>query len=562
MDESIANNNTLDGNEDDGDLPIAMVPCPDCFNLVPATNLELHRLRACPSNGDNTISGSYGDRRRESATLVTTTNLAPTANTSATDEDDDSVVVVMTTLSDSPSQRPRKTRRGDNVNDTISNQTIDEGEIIDVMDESDIALDPLSSEHASHSASASASARAIDLTATGEEEEDRKLPARDTTAGSDSSDDNLHQSEDEWSCPRCTLLNNNSSPRCNACSYFNSEIQIRLNRNASMGQEHSNRNTTTESSSQPYRHRPWPNSAPSSLSYIGSGALFGAAVGMAGNWVQGRSPLSGAFEGGTTGAMGGALLHEVLQNSNNNSNNRNAQTATPSAQAETAAFLRRDRNAADTQLNSRSNNNNRMPAQSSLATGIAEYPTADARYESMNSSAGRLYRLRPRVNNNGDRSGDALMDLILHHQLSMQGNRDRTSFGGFERDAYSDYSNHRVFRQLQAMQFRREWNTNSNNFENGIDAMNYDQLLNAFGDGTENMGADEGEIRRLPTHVVGENPLPEDARQCLICLEDFEKGDSRTILPCLHGFHKNCCHKWLSTNGKCPVCKHPISSNG
>lgn len=101
-----------------------------------------------------------------------------------------------------------------------------------------------------------------------------------------------------------------------------------------------------------------------------------------------------------------------------------------------------------------------------------------------------------------------------------------------------------------------------NGVGNGIDAMNYEQLLNAFGDGTENMGAEESQIRRLPTHAVGENPLPEDARQCLICLEDFEKGEKRTILPCLHGFHENCCHKWLKTNGKCPVCKHPITSNG
>eukprot|EP00536_Pseudo-nitzschia_multiseries_P002814 jgi/Psemu1/184478/e_gw1.39.23.1 len=72
------------------------------------------------------------------------------------------------------------------------------------------------------------------------------------------------------------------------------------------------------------------------------------------------------------------------------------------------------------------------------------------------------------------------------------------------------------------------------------------------------MGASVTEISRLPTHTVGEAPLPEDARQCLICLEDFEKGETRTILPCLHGFHQNCCSKWLTTNGSCPVCKHRI----
>ncbi|OEU15048.1 hypothetical protein FRACYDRAFT_186797 [Fragilariopsis cylindrus CCMP1102] len=97
--------------------------------------------------------------------------------------------------------------------------------------------------------------------------------------------------------------------------------------------------------------------------------------------------------------------------------------------------------------------------------------------------------------------------------------------------------------------------------------MNYEQLLNAFGDGTENLGADEGDIRQLPTHILKDDPLkgpsalPEDARQCLICLEDFAKGERRSILPCLHGFHTNCSTKWLRTNGSCPICKHRISQS-
>jgi hypothetical protein len=148
----------------------------------------------------------------------------------------------------------------------------------------------------------------------------------------------------------------------------------------------------------------------------------------------------------------------------------------------------------------------------------------------------------------------------------MYDNRDRASYGGIERANSGDAPNiHQVLlrqRQLETMHLHRAFRSLGGSGNTGIDAMNYEQLLNAFGDGTENMGADESEIRRLPSHIVGDNPLPEDARQCLICLEDFEKGESRTILPCLHGFHQNCCHKWLKTNGKCPVCKHPITSNG
>ena len=92
--------------------------------------------------------------------------------------------------------------------------------------------------------------------------------------------------------------------------------------------------------------------------------------------------------------------------------------------------------------------------------------------------------------------------------------------------------------------------------------MDYEQLLRAFGDGTENMnrGAEEGQIARLPTRRL-EDPakdMPEGARQCLICLEDFAGGETCTTLPCLHAFHKECAEKWLRTNGSCPICKHKV----
>jgi hypothetical protein len=622
-DDRYENDNANDGNN----LPISMIPCPDCENLVPATNLELHRLRACPSNSE--ANGNNGGRYRgtkiPALNLATSTNIFTVADknnrTEDDDDDDDDSVVVMTTMADSSSRRPRKTRRG-NINNTVdtmiqsspssssleeeigsnyndndnSNRNNEEDEIIDLMDESDISSDPLRPVDAS--IGADVSARTVDLTGNSEEDEeedDRKLPARDTTTDSNPSD-NHHRSDDEWSCPQCTLLNKNTSSRCDACQYFNSELQHRLIRNAYTSREDHN---IPEPSLHPRQQRPV--SAPSSLSFIGSGALLGAAVGMAGNWVHGRNPLSGAFEGGTTGAMGGALLHEVLQNnnndnSNNNYNNSDHETATTSAPVGAAAYTRHNRDAIESTLtrslshyveggtssrnSSSSNYSNAAPARYSISTGGSGYPTANTRNDSMNASTNSdvspfASRPRPRANNNPntyvhlmssatnrDRNGEARMNLLLYQQLQTHGNRDRASFGGSERNLSGEYSNHQLFLQLRTLQLLRELNTRSSNNQNDIDEMNYEQLLNAFGDGTENMGAEEGEIRRLPTHVVGDNPLPEDARQCLICLEDFEKGESRTILPCLHSFHQNCCNKWLRTNGKCPVCKHPISSNG
>lgn len=95
------------------------------------------------------------------------------------------------------------------------------------------------------------------------------------------------------------------------------------------------------------------------------------------------------------------------------------------------------------------------------------------------------------------------------------------------------------------------------------DNMSYDQLLEVYGDGSENIrrGASSTTISSLPSIKIVdlERQLPEDKRQCSICLEDFRKGDDRTSLPCLHGFHSGCVNRWLSSNGSCPVCKTSVS---
>ena len=97
-----------------------------------------------------------------------------------------------------------------------------------------------------------------------------------------------------------------------------------------------------------------------------------------------------------------------------------------------------------------------------------------------------------------------------------------------------------------------------------IDGMSYEQLLAAFGDGSENRGADERVISSLPVSQVTEDIAPEkadaDHASCPICLEVFKKGDLRKTLPCLHGFHDKCVDKWLRGNGSCPICKHVVSS--
>ena len=95
-----------------------------------------------------------------------------------------------------------------------------------------------------------------------------------------------------------------------------------------------------------------------------------------------------------------------------------------------------------------------------------------------------------------------------------------------------------------------------------VDNMSYEQLLQRFGDGSENRGATTETISSLPTSIVNDpGQLPEDKRQCCICLEDFSQGDGRTSLPCLHGFHTDCVNKWLQSNGSCPICKSSVKGD-
>jgi hypothetical protein len=105
---------------------------------------------------------------------------------------------------------------------------------------------------------------------------------------------------------------------------------------------------------------------------------------------------------------------------------------------------------------------------------------------------------------------------------------------------------------MQSMAMRQQPN---------IDNMSYEALLERFGDGNENknLAASQQTIASLPSSIISDpNELPEDKRQCVICMEDYEKGDERTMLPCWHGFHKECVNRWLSSKGSCPVCKTEI----
>ena len=64
----------------------------------------------------------------------------------------------------------------------------------------------------------------------------------------------------------------------------------------------------------------------------------------------------------------------------------------------------------------------------------------------------------------------------------------------------------------------------------------------------------------LPSTVLNEKKEGEN-NNCIICLGEFDIGESVTTLPCVHLFHTDCIKNWLKSQNHCPICKFEITLN-
>ena len=46
---------------------------------------------------------------------------------------------------------------------------------------------------------------------------------------------------------------------------------------------------------------------------------------------------------------------------------------------------------------------------------------------------------------------------------------------------------------------------------------------------------------------------------CCICLDAMEVGQQVILLPCSHGYHKDCIQRWLARSAQCPLCKTVVA---
>lgn len=73
---------------------------------------------------------------------------------------------------------------------------------------------------------------------------------------------------------------------------------------------------------------------------------------------------------------------------------------------------------------------------------------------------------------------------------------------------------------------------------------------------------------RLPKRLLKKIPVIKFVEghpyeTCVICLEDYAKGERLRILPCAHAYHCHCIDTWLTKNRRnCPICKRRVFARG
>jgi hypothetical protein len=254
------------------------------------------------------------------------------------------------------------------------------------------------------------------------------------------------------------------------------------------------------------------NSHPTSH-YIGGGAFLGGMIGAADGYANGTGIARGAVRGAVSGAVGGVLMREAFRD------------VPP-------------------------------PSQPSYPSGVA-------------TAAGASYRTGS-VSASNDGWGRR-----TNGSAAVRGSMAASNDGWGRRTNRRNATNHPFPPHFNAypMQNRTIIGNNPTIFDHffqsmqhyrhqpNIDNMSYEQMLETFGDGNENrnLAASSQVISSLPSSTISNlSELPEDRTQCVICMEEYQVGDERTMLPCWHDFHKGCVNRWLSSKGSCPVCKTEV----
>ena len=95
------------------------------------------------------------------------------------------------------------------------------------------------------------------------------------------------------------------------------------------------------------------------------------------------------------------------------------------------------------------------------------------------------------------------------------------------------------------------------NEENEYTEINEENEVNEINESNQDINT---LINKLPRNTLKDvNKLSN--KECVICMDNYVKGDKIISLPCIHMFHENCIKSWLIKERKCPICKFKVEIN-
>jgi len=56
-----------------------------------------------------------------------------------------------------------------------------------------------------------------------------------------------------------------------------------------------------------------------------------------------------------------------------------------------------------------------------------------------------------------------------------------------------------------------------------------------------------------------EEDIPDRNCRCVICFDEYRKGNRIKFLPCNHHFHSDCVDEWFNVKDSCPLCKANVN---
>ena len=158
--------------------------------------------------------------------------------------------------------------------------------------------------------------------------------------------------------------------------------------------------------------------------------------------------------------------------------------------------------------------------------------------------------------------------VLINEQMRERENAHRRNMEDFLEPTQNFFWN-----QLNVLLASRGQNSGptSSNYQNYREVSNRNRNSDAFSPEVQRQLDDlyyqstrkpieNGVLAQLPTSTFDGSAARSGQKDCVICCEEYKKGDQLLTLPCVHIYHKKCIATWLQQQSSCPVCKFEIKN--